>query len=88
MPSVAAAVWPDEVEAVAVCLLHADLDPAHEQAVATSCAARGHDVTASHEVSPEFREYERTVTTVVNAYLRPVCRPTCAASRRGRPTCW
>ena len=36
--------------------------------------ARGLDVTCSHEVSPEFREYERTVTTVVNAYLRPVCR--------------
>ena len=30
-------------------------------------------MTASHEVSPEFREYERTVTTVVNAALRPVC---------------
>ena len=38
------------------------------------CARRGYDVTCSHEVSPEFREYERTVTTVVNAYLRPVCR--------------
>ena len=31
-------------------------------------------MTCSYEVSPEFREYERTVTTVVNAYLRPVCR--------------
>ena len=31
-------------------------------------------MTCSHEVSPEFREYERTVTTVVNAYLRPACR--------------
>ena len=39
------------------------------------CRARGLDVTASHEVAPEFREYERTVTTVVNAYLRPVCGP-------------
>src|SRR5207302_8265568 len=35
---------------------------------------RGVDVTCSHEVSPEFREYERMVTTVANAYLRPVCR--------------
>src|SRR5207302_9576897 len=32
-------------------------------------------VSCSVDVSPEFREYERTVTTVVNAYLRPVCRP-------------
>ncbi len=60
-------------DAVAVCLLHADLNPAHEQAVAAVLRARGHDVTASHEVAPEFREYERLVTTVVNAYLRPVC---------------
>jgi N-methylhydantoinase A/oxoprolinase/acetone carboxylase beta subunit len=63
-----------EVGSVAVCLLHADLDPAHEQAVAGRLRERGHDVSCSHEVSPEFREYERTSTTVVNAYLRPVCR--------------
>jgi N-methylhydantoinase A/oxoprolinase/acetone carboxylase beta subunit len=61
-------------EAVAVCLLHSDLDPAHERAVATRLRGAGWDVTCSHEVSPEFREYERTVTTVVNAYLRPRCR--------------
>jgi N-methylhydantoinase A/oxoprolinase/acetone carboxylase beta subunit len=62
------------VASVAVVLLHADLDPAHERAVAEVLAARGHDVTTSSAVSPEFREYERTVTTVINAYLRPVCR--------------
>ncbi len=66
---------PGEVEAVAVCLLHADLDPTHERAVAAELARRGHgDVSCSHEVSPEFREYERTITTVANAYLRPRCR--------------
>ena len=65
---------PDSVEAVAVCLLHADLHPAHERSVAGALAGRGLDVSSSHEVSPEFREYERTVTTVVNAYLRPRCR--------------
>jgi N-methylhydantoinase A/oxoprolinase/acetone carboxylase beta subunit len=63
-----------EVASVAVALLHADLDPAHERAVAAELERRGHDVTCSSDVSPEFREYERTVTTVVNAYLRPVCR--------------
>jgi len=62
------------VEAVAVCLPHSDRSPAHEQAVAAELRRRGYDVSASHEVSPEFREYERTVTTVVNAYLRPLCR--------------
>lgn len=63
-----------EVEAVAVCLLHADLCPDHERAVGEVLRARGLDVSLSVEVSPEFREYERTVTTVLNAYLRPVCR--------------
>jgi N-methylhydantoinase A/oxoprolinase/acetone carboxylase beta subunit len=66
---------PAGVEAVAVCLLHADRNPIHERAVAAALRARGLDVTVSSEVVPEFREYERTVTTVLNAYLRPTCRP-------------
>ncbi len=60
--------------AVAVILLHADLHPDHEQAVAAVLREAGLDVSCSHEVSPEYREYERTVTTVVNASLRPLCR--------------
>jgi len=65
---------PDGVEAVAVSLLHSDLQPAHEMLVGIELDARGVDVSLSCEVSPEMREYERTVTTVVNAYLRPACR--------------
>ncbi|MGQ0618225.1 MAG: hydantoinase/oxoprolinase family protein [Acidimicrobiia bacterium] len=65
---------PAEAAAVAVCLLHADLDPAHERAVGAVLRAGGADVSLSSEVSPEFREYERVLTTVLNAYLRPVCR--------------
>lgn len=65
---------PDGVGAVAVCLLHADLAADHERAVAEVLEGRGLDVSASHLVSPEYREFERTVTTVVNAYLRPPCR--------------
>jgi len=65
---------PAEVQAVAVCLLHADLNAAHEEAVSAALAERGYDVSRSSAVSPEFREYERTVTTVINAYLRPACR--------------
>lgn len=65
---------PDGVEAVAVTLLHSDLDDRHERAVAAELARRGSDVTVSADVSPQFREYERTVTTVANAYLRPICR--------------
>ena len=62
---------PADVGAVAVCLLHADLDARHERAVGAALRARGVDVTCSHEVSPEFREYERTVTTVANASAPP-----------------
>ncbi len=65
----------DGVDAVAVCLLHADVQPAHEAAVAADLEAAGWDVSASHRVSPEFREFERMATTVLNAALRPVCRP-------------
>ena len=66
-------VIPTEVEAVAVVLLHADLSSDHERRVGAELVAAGHDVSRSSEVAPEFREYERTVTTVLNAYLRPVC---------------
>ncbi|MBA2280804.1 MAG: hydantoinase/oxoprolinase family protein, partial [Acidimicrobiia bacterium] len=65
---------PSEVEAVAVCLLHADLDAGHERAVEAELVGRGLDVSRSTSVSPEFREYERALTTTVNAYLRPLCR--------------
>ncbi len=67
---------PDTVDAIAVCLLHADLDAGHERAVADALRAahRAH-VVCSHEVSPEYREYERMVTTVVEAFLEPVCAP-------------
>ncbi len=63
-----------ECDAAAVVLLHADLNGAHEREVAAALEAQGIDVTVSSTLSPEFREYERTVTSVVNAYLRPVCR--------------
>jgi len=64
----------DDVDVVAVSLLHADLNPAHERAVAQALTSTGLDVVCSHEVSPEFREYERLVTTVADAALQPVCR--------------
>jgi len=63
-----------EADAVAVCLLHAYRDSAHEQAVASELRRRLPDahVVASHEVAPEFREYERASTTTIDAYLGPV----------------
>ena len=75
LPAGAVDELPDGADAVAVCLLHADLDPRHERQLAAELRARGFVVSASHEVAPEFREYERLVTTVVNASLQPVCGP-------------
>jgi N-methylhydantoinase A/oxoprolinase/acetone carboxylase beta subunit len=65
---------PEGVDAVAVCLLHSDLDASHERQVGTHLAEAGVEVSLSCDVSPEFREYERTLTTVVDAGLKPVCR--------------
>ncbi len=63
-----------DADAVAVCLLFSFRDPAHEQAVADELRRRLPEahVVASHEVAPEFREYERASTTVADAYLGPV----------------
>ena len=63
-----------DADAVAVCLLHAYRDPAHERAVVEELRRRrpGAHVVASHEVAPEFREYERASTTAADAYLGPV----------------
>ena len=58
-------------EAVGVVFLHAYAHDANERRVARALRAAGLTVSASHEVSPEFREYERIATTVVNAYLQP-----------------
>jgi N-methylhydantoinase A len=62
------------VEAVAVCLLFSYLDPSHERAIAERLRAElpGVHVSASHEVLPRFREYERCSTTVIDAYLSPL----------------
>ena len=56
---------------VAVCLLHAYANPAHERAVSAQLRAAGLTVCASHEILPEYREYERWSTTVLNAYVTP-----------------
>jgi N-methylhydantoinase A len=61
-------------ESVAVCLLFSYLDPAHERAIAERLRAelRELHVSVSHEVLPQFREYERCSTTVIDAYLSPL----------------
>jgi N-methylhydantoinase A len=62
------------VEAVAVVFLHAYINPAHEAAAAARLRALlpGVAVTASHEISRQWREYERSNTAVLSAYVQPV----------------
>src|ERR1051326_6424741 len=62
------------VEAIAVCLLHSYLNPAHELRVKEIVTRLAPEVTLciSAEVLPVINEYERTSTTVINAYVRPI----------------
>jgi N-methylhydantoinase A/oxoprolinase/acetone carboxylase beta subunit len=59
-------------EAVAVCLLHAYVHPEHEERLGAVLSDLGVPVSLSSRVLPEFREYERTCATVLNAYLGPI----------------
>ncbi len=62
------------VRAVAICLLHSWANPEHERALAAALRERlpGVAVVASHEISGQWREYERTSTAVLSAYVQPV----------------
>jgi N-methylhydantoinase A len=62
------------VDAVAVCFLHAYANPAHELAAAARIRERhpGLSVSTSAEVAPEWREFERTSTAVLNAFVQPL----------------
>ena len=59
-------------QSVALCLLHSYANAGHERAVAGALAPTGLPLSVSSDLLPEFREYERTSTTVVNAYVAPV----------------
>lgn len=61
------------VEAVAICFLHAYRNPLHEKAAAKAVRDALPDafVSASHEVFPQIKEFERTSTTIINAYVGP-----------------
>jgi N-methylhydantoinase A len=61
-----------KITSVAVSLLFSFLYPSHEQMIGERLRQEGFSVSLSSEVLPEFREYERTSTTVVNAYVSPV----------------
>jgi N-methylhydantoinase A len=66
----------ENVQSVAICLLHSYANPAHERTVAERVRAALPDIaiSISHEILPEIKEYPRTSTTVINAYVQPVVR--------------
>ncbi|HEX6988578.1 MAG TPA: hydantoinase/oxoprolinase family protein [Bacillota bacterium] len=73
---VAERIKAEGVQSVAVCFLHSYVNPAHELAMreVLNRVCPGVSVTLSHELSREYREYERTSTTVIDAYIKPLVR--------------
>ena len=73
------------VKSVAVCLLHAYLNPMHEERVGEILREQlpGVSVSLSHVIAPEIREYPRASTTVANAYVGPVVRAYLGAIEQG-----
>ena len=59
------------VESVAICLLFSFVRPEHEKSVARALESLGVPLSVSHEILPEYREFERTSTVAINAYLQP-----------------
>lgn len=96
LDAIAAALGPRPAPpAIAVCLLFAPLNPAHELGVAAAIRARWPDahVSLSHQVDPRLREFERTLATVLDAYVRPavtgyLARLDHLLARQGLPAPW
>jgi N-methylhydantoinase A len=68
----AARVAAAQPQSIAISLLFSFANPKNEEAVAEALAALQVPLSVSHQILPEFREYERTSTVVINAYLQPV----------------
>lgn len=63
-----------DVRSIAICLLHSYVNPAHERKLKEALISRFPNtyIAISSEIKPEFREYERASTTVMNAYIAPI----------------
>jgi N-methylhydantoinase A len=72
LQELAAKIQAARPEAIGLSLLFSFANPANERAVMQALGAAGVPVSASHQILPEFREYERASTVLVNAYLQPV----------------
>lgn len=66
------AVRKTRVESVALCLLFSFANPRHERLIEKAIAKLGVPISSSHRILPEYREYERTCTVVINAYVMPL----------------
>ena len=76
IPALAAELRRQNVQAVAICLMHAYANPAHEQTLGAELRKLlpGVEISLSHEVSPEAREFDRLCTTIANAYIQPLMK--------------
>jgi N-methylhydantoinase A len=72
LPALIQKLKKERVESVAICLLFSFIHPDHEKLIAEACAALDVPLSVSHQILPEYREYERTSTVTVNAYLQPL----------------
>lgn len=74
LPEILEKMKAEGVEAIAICLLNAYINPCHEKEIAAAILAHSPDleIICSHQVSREWREYERTSTAVLSAYVQPV----------------
>ena len=74
LPHIATVIQEAEIDSVAVCFLHSDLNAQHEQKAGEILQVHAPDIaiSLSSEVAPEIREYFRASTTVINAALRPI----------------
>jgi len=74
LPDILSFFKKEQVDAIAVCYLHSYINPAHEKRTVELIKQLWPEVavTASHEITKEWREYERTNTTVLNSYVKPI----------------
>jgi N-methylhydantoinase A len=72
LESLRAAIQAERTESIAVSLLFSFANPANERAIVSALRDLEIPISASHEILPEFREYERGSTVVINAYLAPL----------------
>ena len=73
IPAIVEELRAKKIKSVGICLMHSYANPAHEQAVKEALKKAWPEgyVSASSDINPQFREYERTSTTVINAYMMP-----------------